>query len=214
MKKQILTAIAVLGCLYGYAQTKGTSALGFGISSQTNKYKFNDSSSPSGVGTGESKFNSYSLGYGLFVKDNVKIGVDLNYGTQDNNYLEGVSGSKSKNYGGNVSYQYYFPLVKTLYAYAGGQVGYGYGKSDSADHTTADRISNNYSAGVYGGLTWFVSRHFALETSLLGAGASYLVDKEKGGSSNSVAGDYKQTTFNLRTNGTINTLGFKIYLLF
>lgn len=208
MKKQILTAIAVVASLCGYAQTKGTSALSFGVSVNTNKSEYNTSPE----NNQETKTRSFTLGYGLFIKDNTKLGIDLNYGTSDNNYMGG-SQAESKFYGGNVSYQQYYPLIKKLYAYAGGTVGYARTEQESLDDPTNNNSKGDqYSAGVYGGITWFVSKRFAFETSLLSASASYATYKQK--ISDATVYKNKQTNFNLSSDGFINNLGFKIYLLF
>lgn len=214
MKNKILTAIAVMASLCGYAQTKGTSALGFGISSQTNKYLYRD---VSGVDkTDENKFNFYSLGYGFFIKDNVKLGIDLNYGRQESSYEAHVSGNKTESYGLGLNYQYYFPLIKKLYAYAGGNVGYSYSSTENGNTDNEDYKSNMYSAGVHGGITWFISKRFALETSLLSAAAAYSENKRTPGST-TVSPGYrgtKFTNFNLSSTGSLSNLGFKVYILF
>ncbi|WP_316811611.1 outer membrane beta-barrel protein [Pedobacter heparinus] len=208
MKKQILTAIAVMASLCGYAQTKGTSALGFGVNVSTNK---SESNSLTGVDQ-ENKTRNFSLGYGFFVKDNAKLGIELNYGNTDNSYAGG-SQTESKSYGANVTYQQYYPLIKTLYAYAGGRAGYGQTKQESFDEPTSNNVKGSqYTAGVYGGITWFISKRFAFETSLLSANASYSTYEQK--ISNAVVYENKQTNFNLSSDGFINNLGFKIYLLF
>ena len=212
MKKQILTAIAVMGCLCGYAQTKGTSAIGFGFNSQTGKSEIRN---PSETKTEERKANNFSLGYGLFIKDNAKLGINLNYGTQDNAFITDVSGYKSKSYGAGVNYQQYYPLVKKLYAFAGAGVWYNRTKSDFGSLNSSDRLINQYSLGLDGGLTLFISKRFALETSLLSASAYYMTNKDTGVDNDGIT-TYKNTdtNFSLNTSGVFRDLGFKIYLLF
>jgi hypothetical protein len=213
MKKQLLTALVVAASLCGYAQTKGTSALGFGINAQTHKSKYYVSGADQN--TNEIKYNAYSLSYGLFIKDNTKLGVEFNYGTQDDNYVSNVSGNKTKFYGGGVNYQYYYPLVQRLYAYAGGKLNYNYSKSENAVDNTIARKTNEYVAGVYGGVTWFVSKRFALETSLLSANAIYVKTKiESAPTSYSSTYQTTSTAFNLSSTGSLSNLGFKIYVLF
>ena len=76
-----------------------------------------------------------------------------------------------------------------------------------------DQIGHQYSVGAYGGVTWFLSKRFAFETSLLSADMIYATtEREEGSGSNGVK--YKTTNFNLSSQGFINNLGFKIYLLF
>ncbi|KQB98837.1 hypothetical protein [Pedobacter sp. Hv1] len=207
MKKQLLTAIAVCVSLCGYAQTKGTNALGFGINSFTQK-------SSGTSGKNEINSNFFSFSYGHFIKENVKLGIDLNYGKNEQKYAS-FSNQMSKIYGGNINYQRYFPIVKTLYAYAGGKGGYTYTES-SAEMAGVTRVvstGNEYAIGAYGGVTWFVSKRLALETSLLSANIAYnqTKDKNTGYDNNSKT---TQTTFNMSTQGFINNLSFKIYLLF
>jgi len=187
------------------AQTKGTNTLGFGVTASNFKSESNET---------ENKTNSYSIGYGNFIKDNTRIGFDLNYSklktSQSNNTVD------FKNYGGNLTYQKYFPLVKTLYAYAGGRAGYAYGEQDNSSSTQSSTyITNSYNVGAFGGITWFLSKRFAFETSLLSANAVYAKTKQKNNAVNNYNNfDSKQTSFNLNTEGFINDLGFKIYILF
>ncbi|ETZ21489.1 outer membrane beta-barrel protein [Pedobacter sp. V48] len=204
MKKKLLTAVAVLASLCGYAQTKGTSTLGLGVNVSTNKTEFNDQSSSDS----KTKQSSFSLGYGLFIKDNTRIGIELQYGKGSGNSTD------TKSYGGNVTYQQYYPLIGKLYAYAGGKAGYGYAtqKFENTESYSGSNKTNQYSLGAYGGLTWFVSKRFAFETTLLSANANYLNYNQK--VNGATVTENKQTNFNLTTQGFIDDLGFKIYLLF
>lgn len=212
MKNKILTAIAVLASLCSYAQTKGTSAVGFGISSQSSKYESRD---PLGnVNSKEIKRNDFSLGYGLFIQDNAKLGVDLSYGNNDNSYVANVSGTKSNSYGLGVNYQYYYPLLKKLYAYAGGRVSYDFTKYEDGDANYEDAKSNSYSVGAYGGITWFLSKRFALETSLLSANAMYSKGKRSSNDNSGVNVETSDSSFSLNSTGSLNNMGFKVYVLF
>lgn len=210
MKKLLFTALASSLSLCGYAQTKGTSTLGFGVNVTTFKSEY--SSLPENKT--ENKLRFYSLGYGLFIEDNTRIGLDLNYGSSK--YDTGLNlHQENKNYGGNFTYQRYYPLIKTLYAYAGGLAGYSYYKQENNDinQPVASLSSNRYALGAYGGLTWFVSKRFAFETNLLSANISYSSEKQDNPTFTS-GFKSKQTSFNMTTQGFIDDLGFKIYLLF
>lgn len=214
MKSKILTAIAVMASLCGYAQTKGTSALSLGIGVNTNKYDYNSYNNGSAeVLTREVKTGSFSLGYGIFIKDNAKLGVDLQYATSKEQ-LDAIVDSRSKGYGANVTYQQYYPIVKKLYVYAGGIAAYSYSKAEYTSQDFNDRIGNQYGLGAYGGVTWFFSKRFAMETNLLSANFNYSTSEQKSVSGTSGVSNVKSTAFNLSTNGLINGLGFKIYLLF
>lgn len=208
MKNKILTAIAVMASLCGYAQTKGTNALSFGVS--VNKVT-TEQNVPDGLSSSEAKNNNFGLGYGLFIKDNAKLGVEFLYSVYESKL--NASRSEQKGYGANATYQQYYPILKKLYAYAGGKLGYLYTKQEFSNGDMDDLTGNQYQLGAYGGVTWFLSKRFALETSLLSADINYATSDQKG--VNGTMG-YKQksTSFSFSSKGFINDLGFKIYLLF
>jgi len=209
MKKQLLfTALAVGISLCGFAQTKGTNALSFGVNVMSNKNTTTNYEN-------KNETNSFSLGYGYFFKDNRKLGLDLSYGLNKYNATNSIE-QKVKSYGGSVSYQHYFPLVKTLFAYAGGRAGYLHSKNDNTpqDYTPFNSTSNQYNIGAYGGITWFVSKRFALETSLLTADIVYNKSKTEELNDTGFYSKSENTSFNLSSQGFINNLGFKIYILF
>ena len=214
MKNKILTAIAVMASLCGYAQTKGTSALSLGVGVNTCKYDYNIADNGSvRISTRELKNSVFSLGYGLFIKDNAKLGVDLQYFTSKQQ-SDAIVDSRLKGYGANVTYQQYYPIVKKLYAYAGGIAAYSYSKEKYPLQDISDRINNQYGLGAYGGVTWFFSKRFAMETKLLSANFNYSTSEQNTLPDASGSYNTKSTAFNLSTNGFINDLGFKVYLLF
>lgn len=210
MKKQLFTAFAVVLSLCGYAQTKGTSTLGFGANVSTNKSSSNFGNSENTI-TNKNRY--FSLGYGHFIKDNARIGLELSYGNNTNEQTANDYSNESKTYGGNISYQKYYPLIKTLYAYAGARTGYNYTRSTDEDSNINLNEGNSYNLGAYGGITWFVSKRFAFETNLLSADIVYSQSKYKG-QDPTYQSKQELTNFNLNTSGFINDLGFKIYLLF
>lgn len=192
------------------AQTKGTNtgSLGLGFSKQKNTQNNGNGS----TSENSSKNSSVALGYGFFFKDNQKLALDLSYG-------ENSSGSSGyaqsfKSYGANLSYQKYYPLVKKLYAFAGGRAGYTYGNQDSESANASNYSSNDYSAGAFGGISLFLSKRFALETSILSANMGYYTSKH----TNETSPNYKIVTknsyFGISNQGVFNDLGFKIYILF
>jgi hypothetical protein len=206
--KLILTAMAVCISYEGFAQTKGTNMLGLGV----NSYKVTSSTVSSG-NENKTNGNAFNLGYSHFIKENSKIGLDLFLSVTKQEVFNG-STLKTNGYGANVNYQKYYPIVKTLFAYAGGRGGYNYSKQTSAGlGGFQNSRTDYYSVGAYGGVTWFMSKRFALETSLLSANIGYLKNKTIDGS---VGADHvsTQTSFDLNTEGFISDLGFKIYLLF
>jgi hypothetical protein len=161
MKKHLLTALAVLLSLHGFSQTKGTSALSLGISSSTNEYK--DTDLPSDQ-TNKSTSLGVRLGYGLFVTDNNKVGIELIYSQFKQDYSGSMSYNKTKGYGAAINYQRYFPLVKTFYAFAGGGAQYVRTRNDNDSDNVFDGFdkTNTYSLGASGGLAWFISKRWAI----------------------------------------------------
>jgi hypothetical protein len=212
MKKHLLTALAVLLSLHGFSQTKGTSALSLGISSSTSEYK--DSTFPNDQ-TNKNSGLGMRLGYGLFVADNSKVALELIYNQNKQEYSGSMSYNKTKGYGAAINYQRYFPLVKTFYAFAGGGAQYIRSKSDNDSDNSFDQFdkTNTYSLGASGGLAWFISKRWALETHLLSTGF-YYAENEYGNISDNRRYSTKATSFSLSSDGVFNNLGFKVYLLF
>ena len=205
MKKVLLIGlIATVGTFSAKSQTKGTNAVGIGLTTEkftreSDKYGYKDK--------GEN--NLYSLTYGRFIKDNVRIGLTGNYSEYSTNYS--TYSSKSKNYGGSINYQKYYPLLKKFYAIAGGRGSYFYQENKGAysnDVPTSSKY-NTYSVGAYGGAAYFLTKHIAFETELLSANFSYGKNID-----NSAEQKTETKRLNLSTTGFINNLGFNIYFLF
>ena len=179
---------------YAQAQTRGTSAIGLGINISTLKSEVEIDGTPSKSETDDVKL---SLGYGYFLKDNSKLGFDLSYGKRE-------GGGTTNSYGGLIYYQQYYRLIKTLYAFGGGRVGYDYSETKIPP---ASPHSNAYALGAYGGISWFLAKRIALEAELLSADIRYSETKS----------EFLKTTttnFNLNTTGVISGLDFKIFFLF
>ncbi len=208
MKNKILTAIAVMASLCGYAQTKGTNALSLGVDVRTEKL---EQQTPDNEYNQESKTNNYQLGYSFFIKDNAKLGINLLYNRYESK--AGEFSTKQDGYGGDVNYQHYYPIVKKLFVYAGGRAGYLYTETEYLNGNSQSLTGHHYKLGAYGGVTWFFSKRFALETSLLSANIDYATTKRKS-NQDGYGVNVRSTNFNLSSQGFLNNLGFKIYLLF
>ncbi|WP_285008381.1 hypothetical protein [Pedobacter faecalis] len=201
MIKYILAAGILMTSLAGLAQTKGTTTLGLGITSSKSTIK------AAGYGDFKTTNNAFSLGFGGFVADNAKIGIEGLYGKTKGD------GSEMKVYGGKLDYQRYYPIVKSLYAYAGGEAAYLKIEDSQVQGTIGyERSIDNYGLNAYGGITWFMSENLALETRLLSAGANYSVNKET--NFGQPISRTKRQNFDLSTGGIINNFAFKVYFLF
>ncbi len=193
------------------AQTKGTNTLGFGLGFSKQESTYNGGSGASSEST--SKYSFISIGYGHFFKDNEKISLDLSYGA-NNTESSPSNGQKMRDYGSSLSYQKYFPLLKKLYAHGGGKVAYIFTKQTNEPTNQSDFRSNNYNVGAYGGVSWFLSKRFALETNILSANLGYSKSKQTIDQSPSYIRETESSSFGISTQGVFNDLGFKIYLLF
>ena len=208
MKKLFLAALMLAyGAFCAKSQTKGTNAIGLGLSSQTTKQESGENLNSF---ESEQKATNFSLTYGNFIKNNSKIGLTARYGYGSSESTFGSS-SSFDSYGGALHYQHYYPLLKKFFAFAGGRVEYDYAlnKITGSENATSEWKSNMYSIGAYGGAAYFLSKRFSFEAQLLSAGFHYHQQKHLENSMKS-----KQTGFNVSTNGFINNLGFNIYFLF
>ena len=218
MKLKILTLIAILFSINGYAQRKGTNAISLGVSIGNGHFE------GAAVNTEELKSKSYSLGFGVFVSDHDKIGMELLHSNSRDEFKSpGESGGSEADidsYGGNLSYQHFYLLSKGLYVYAGVNGGFTHSKYVYTRHfelpiITESVVRKNYSAGAFGGVTWFVSKIFAFEVNIISLNSNYgTSSKIEKSSTGYVSKTGNSSTFNLTTQGLIDNLGFKIFILF
>src|SRR5215217_2241654 len=198
MRKQLFTVAAVLLSLCGYAQTKGTNALSLSVTATSSK---NEANIPSGSDSQKVKNNYF--------------GIDLLYLNNTSKSSNSTSDNTTKGYGAAVSYQKYYPLIGKFYAYAGGSGGFSHTQMTYDDPANENEVKRNeYTLGAHGGITCFLTKRWAFETRLLSASSYYTdIDQTDGSGTGSIFKS-NQTAFNLSTNGFINDLGFKIYLMF
>lgn len=214
MKTLLLIIGLSISGLYIQAQTKGMNTIGLGFNSQkTEQNTYNQGT----VFTMKYTSSIINLGYGHFIKENNRIGVDLLYG-KDNTSGTASNEFNSNVYGGNLNYQQYFPLIKKFYAFGGLRAGYSFTKGTLRYPGVFDEQvsrSNSYLIGGAGGVTWFLFKRIAFEAQLLSADLVYTKTRILAESSQSEdAAETTSTNLNLSTSGTINGLGFKIYFLF
>ena len=185
------------------SQTKGTNSIGFGINLNSR-----DSEQPNS--SDKQSLHQYSLNYGHFIKDNVKIGMSGSYGRQKSETLNSYSYDVTS-YGGGLSYQKYYPLFRKLYVYAGADAGYQYSEEAYLNSVPSARNikTDTYTVGASGGVAIFLYKHLALEAHLLNASALYSKRKD-------VDNDFKtnQKGFQLNSSGALNNFGFQIHFLF
>ncbi len=206
MKKFLFTALLLAAAFGTQAQTKGTNTIGLGFNSQTNKNEYQQGT------TNNARSNNYTLGYGRFIGDNVKIGIDIKYGTQINTSSSSSSGIDAKEYGGNVYYQKYYGLLKNFYAFGGGSAAYSNYKNEEYDQTISIAVTGNtYSLSAYGGVAWFICKHIELETNLLSLNVNHSIKQT---TPNTLQDKETSTKIDLSSAGSLNGLGFRILFLF
>ncbi len=207
MKKFLFAVLLTAATFFAQAQTKGTNAIGLGLNTKS-------TTDDSQTTTKETKDNTYNIGYGYFIRDNVKIGVDVNYETTKNTTLtkntNTLAESNTKSYGGGIYGQKYYGLFKTIYAFGGVKAAYTNSKEETVN-SVETITSNDYSLSAYGGFAWFISKHIALETDLLNVSATYSKAENTTSANPSTS---SSTKFNLSSSGTLTGLGFRVFLLF
>ncbi|WP_207536233.1 outer membrane beta-barrel protein [Desertivirga arenae] len=209
MKKTLFAALLALACTFtAKSQTKGTNAIGLGVSTEEYKdtYKGNSSST-----TTNQKQNRYSLTYGYFFTDNARIKLSGFYGKQKFDQENSNYENSNSSFGGALALQKYYPLYKKFYAYTEGGLGYSQNRTKFVNFSDQQESKINlYSLNAGGGVAFFPFKHLALEANLLNASATY----SKNSRDESPNRDFKGSSFNLSTSGSITNLGFNIYFLF
>ena len=202
MKTFLLSATLVVMGYCGYAQTKGTNALGFGI-------RVSEGESNQGQDHQEQSNNEFSLSYGHFIKEKVKLSFTGSYGITKNEQANNQIQFSTKFYGGRVAYQKYFNVAKKFFVYADGGAGLMFNKSSFTNGATNQDMGTEYSLNAYGGAAYFLSKHIAFEATLIRAGALYYTSKRNDAGSRAVS-----KSFNLSSSGSLSNMAFQIYFLF
>lgn len=205
MKKLLLITLLTAASYWVHGQSKGTNSVGLGLHSQNQKTQMSAGGNEEIL---EQRSSGFNLGYGHFIRDNQKIGFELFYGKTVSEQ-GGTKFSPSNGYGGSLLYQKYYPVYKKFYAFGSGRTGFNYSDGNYNSSNQGFK-TNTYQLGASGGIAWFLSRRFALESDLLSANIMYnkFEDKSNGSFNGST------TTFTLNSSGAFNGLGFKIFLLF
>lgn len=154
MKKIILTVIAVLGLTFANAQTGGFSKGDLFISGALNVVSEK---------TGDAKSNGFVVEpkVGYFVTENIAIGAKLGFGSVK------IGDDKTNNLTAGAFGRYYFTPASQFSLY--GQAGIDF---SHIKETPGDLKSNEIGANVGLGLSYFLSKHFAIEATWVGLGYS------------------------------------------
>lgn len=139
---------------------KGSTLLGGSIEFTTEKNDFNDASTTS--------FN-ISPAVGKAIRDNLVVGVDLNFYTRENRNNPNIR-INDKVVGGGFFIRKYATLGKGFYIFGQGRIGGGYVNYQMHDNTNVSYTQKGYNLGlnVYPGVAYSLTNRFQLEAGMPG----------------------------------------------
>lgn len=162
MKKVLLSAALVLAGLASYAQYNAGSILvngNLGFSTGSSKINGNDAGSGNNFGIG--------LKGGYFLKDNIAVGIGIDYQSSKATSPSGAGDdvSKSNQFGWLVFGRYYMPYNEKL-AFFGELDIMGYSGTNTftpAGGTDAETKMNGFSAGIVPSFSYLIDPRISLE---------------------------------------------------
>jgi outer membrane protein W len=165
MKKVLLTAVAVFAFSFANAQDSTTGGFSKG------DVMLSGSVGVSTQKTGDVKGNGFEIvpSVGYFVTNNIAVGVNLSFETTKND--NGINTiDKQTDFGGGIFGRYYFTPSSQFSVF--GQLGFGINSSKSTTDftvanvtTTTESKSNGFGVAVAPGVSYFLSKHFAIEAA-------------------------------------------------
>jgi hypothetical protein len=167
MQKKILLAafIGLIVATQSNAQIKkGAILLGGQLG-----FSYSDNNSGVGDDTKTTSFN-FSPAVGKAIKENLVIGVDLNF-VAGSSKTGSSSQTSPKTYGAGFFARQYKNLGKGFYFFGQGRAGFNYNQTTSTYNNTIPPVSQNYTGyniglTVYPGVSYAVSNKFQLEMAL------------------------------------------------
>jgi len=187
----VLAAGLFTVCIANAQIKKGDVLLGGNVNFSTSNVK------PTGSGSDATSF-AISPSIGKAVKDDLVVGLNLNYSHGRSKYGSPATISTGDTYGLGVFVRKYKSLGANFALFAEGDLSGAYQQSNSyPDGGTKPPANKGYSisAGFYPGLAYFISRHVQIETGMQNlAYASYVHTKTGDGASES-----KSNSFNVGT---------------
>jgi hypothetical protein len=193
MKKFLLVALLGLFTSAAIAQTKGQSTVGPGFST----YKYSDTSNGF-----KQTSNNFSLNYGLFVKENARLGLDLGFSKYEYSYNNPYKETTTTTNLG-LNYKKFHPIAGKFYWTLSEGVSYGWGDREINNSGTITKYKvENFNANAVAGLSYFLSKRFMIEAD--GPGLYFSSSKSK--STTSVS---KNSSFSFN-----NYLGLRLNFIF
>ncbi|MDQ7916716.1 outer membrane beta-barrel protein [Mesonia sp. MT50] len=158
MKKLILSLAAIASFTFASAQEQEVETYGFGEGDMFISGSF-------GIGTtkepDDSKENSFNISprFGYFVNERIAVGAQAGYSNQKVEDSNGFDVVDNSTFTVGVFGRYYFMPAQRFSFF--GELGLGYGTTKDIN----DNKVNGINVGVAPGLSYFVSKHFALEAT-------------------------------------------------
>ena len=179
MKKALLVSMTIFTITTAYSQTeKGKKFIGGQIS-----FNGNDNSYLDTINKREDHQFEIQImpNYGYFIKDNLAVGANLNFGTSNSSSSDGninyppgtTSKSHSIIYGIGGFARYYKKITDNFLFFLNGGISYSYetGRLEQTSYThpappVLEIQTNNISFGAYPGLVYFITPKLGIETGL------------------------------------------------
>ena len=219
MKSKLSLLVILLSAVFCnvHAQvSKGSIFLGGNINFMSQKI---NSLIPNVTSTSNSVFN-FSPAMGKAIKDNMVVGIDLDYAYSKVDQGTGSYVQTNNGFGAGVFLRRYVALGKGFYVFGQGRFGamYNSGKIDQGQPTaTSDNIKGfSFNFGFYPGISYQVSKRLQLETGF--NNLAYISFQHNKDTQTAVGGpvtEAKTNSFSIGTsldNLAAFTLGFRVLL--
>lgn len=197
MKKSIVIVMTLFSFLSGYSQTgKGKKFLGGQISFSNATQSELDAASDVTYDTKNLQFQ-FMPEFGYFIKDNLAIGLNLNFGVSSRSTTSDVVYTSNKlnsiNYGGGGYVRYYSKIADKFYFILSGILTYTF-TQDKDEITDVKTNINNISLAIGPGLAYFITPKLGLQGSL--GSIFYNAMRSKGNNTDSYGISLNLSTFN------------------
>lgn len=197
MKKIILSALAVCAFTFASAQDKKSSNEGFTKGDVFVTGALSISSDSKLANYSDSNFK-FSPSVGLFLTENIALGVDLMVGSGSVQATATSTTDKTSTFGLGLGGRYYFTPSSQFSLFAGLGASYMSMKSTPGGAGATATTVNGFGVQFAPGLNYFVSNHFSIEAKI--AALSYVTAKAdtagaENGSSFKLGGDWSAVSF-------------------
>jgi hypothetical protein len=206
MKKVLLFSAILFGLVLATdAQiSKGSILLGGGVNISNTKYENEN------LGIAEKTHDNYTTinpAFGIAIKENLVMGVSLNYGHSDNTINSSPTVTRkieSDSYGSSIFLRKYLPIGKSFYLFGEGDINYTHNKQSdnyipSSGFNATQKgwtVSLNFSPGI----SYAITKKFHLETSLSNLLSLGYSNSKSNSISNNIYSSQERNSFSFNSN--------------